>query len=107
MTKLITLLTVVLAMTIGVANAGDGKGKGKDKEKALPPGLQKKVAEGKPLPPGWQKKLEVGHTLDKDIYQRGKVLDRTDDGTVAIQVEDKVIRVIEDTREIVGILERF
>jgi hypothetical protein len=26
--------------------------------KALPPGLQKKVARGKPLPPGWQKKLQ-------------------------------------------------
>jgi len=25
---------------------------------SLPPGLQKKLAQGKPLPPGWQKKLQ-------------------------------------------------
>ena len=28
------------------------------RRRALPPGLQKKVARGKPLPPGWQKKLQ-------------------------------------------------
>ena len=46
---------------------------------SLPPGLQKKVEEGKPLPPGWERKLEIGGYLDRDIYRRADVLYRDAD----------------------------
>ena len=55
---------------------------------SLPPGLQKKVEEGKPLPPGWERKLEIGGYLDR----------------VTVRIEGKVIRLIENSLEIVDIL---
>jgi len=79
-----------------------------DKEKKLPPGLQKKVQSGKSLPPGWQKKLAVGDILDEKVYKQGKVvMSDSDKGLVTISVEGKLIRVIENTREIVEILKRL
>ena len=75
-----------------------------DKDKQLPPGLQKQVEQGKSLPPGWQKKLAVGETLDHDIYKHGRVVATDDHGVVTIRVEDKLIRVIENSMEIVDIL---
>ena len=79
-----------------------------DKDKPLPPGLQKKVESGKNLPPGWQKKLEVGDVLDDDIYRHGHVLETSrDEGLVTISVEGRLIRIIENTHEIVELLEGF
>ncbi|GGG51294.1 hypothetical protein GCM10011403_05570 [Pseudohongiella nitratireducens] len=72
---------------------------------SLPPGLQKKVEEGKPLPPGWERKLEIGGYLDRDIYRRADVLYRDrEEGRVTVRIEGKVIRLIENSLEIVDIL---
>ena len=77
-----------------------------NKQKSLPPGLQKKIERGKELPPGWQKKIARGEVLDIEIYKRGKVLVPADINDITtIQVEDKTIRLIKSTREIVDILE--
>ncbi|MGL5361127.1 MAG: hypothetical protein ACRDBI_15705 [Shewanella sp.] len=75
------------------------------KDKQLPPGLQKKVAQGQPLPPGWQKKLRRGDMLDYDIYDRGHIvvpLDR--DGRISIEVEGAIIKLDEKTRTILDII---
>jgi len=77
----------------------------KDKANALPPGLQKNVDQGKPLPPGWQKKLAKGEIMDKEVYQHGRIIVPVDShGLVTISIEGKLVRLIEDTREIVEIL---
>ena len=76
-----------------------------DKNKDLPPGLQKKVDRGQPLPPGWQKKLVVGDVLDKGIYDHGKIIGRDKKGHVTLRIENKFVRLIENTREIVEILD--
>ena len=70
----------------------------------LPPGLEKNVEQGKPLPPGWQKKLRVGHILDRDIYRHGRVLHR-DGRYITLGIEDRRVRLIENTLEIVEILD--
>lgn len=91
----------VLILFLGFSGwtiAGNGKGQ------ALPPGLQKKVERGGELPPGWQKKLAVGQVLDYDIYRHGKVVTYGDRGVVTISVDGELIRVIENTFEIVEIL---
>jgi hypothetical protein len=71
----------------------------------LPPGLQKKVQQGKPLPPGWQKRYHKGDILDNDIYGRAKVvmpLDR--DGLITVSIEGTLFRLHEKTRQIIEIL---
>lgn len=99
-TKLIITVLIVVFSFSGLAHAK------KDKQKKLPPGLQKKAAQGKALPPGWQKKVTVGETLDRDVYKEGNVVaSDKDKGLVTIRVEGKLIRVIENTREIVEILD--
>ncbi len=78
----------------------------KDKSKQLPPGLQKKAAQGEPLPPGWQKKLVKGEILDREIYEHRQVVVPVDSqGLVTIRLEGKLVRLFEATREIVEILE--
>lgn len=70
----------------------------------LPPGLQKKAAQGN-LPPGWQKKLRVGHHLSRDIYAHGRLLSPVDEyGYVTVQIEDRRLRLIAATMEIIDIL---
>lgn len=102
----ILIVTASLAMT-GSALAKNDKDNGNGKSESLPPGLLKKVDQGKPLPPGWQKKLSRGDILDRDIYSRGKVVVPIGkDGTVSIDVDGTVIRLMENTREIVDILKR-
>jgi len=73
---------------------------------ALPPGLQKKVEQGKPLPPGWQKKLDIspGERLNRDLYEYGTVRD-LGDGRQEVRIEDQIYTVIKDTREIIDILD--
>ena len=75
-----------------------------DKEKPLPPGLEKKLKSGKSLPPGWQKKVAVGQVLDAQVYEQAKVILR-DNGLETLNVEGKIIRVLENTREVVEILQ--
>ena len=72
--------------------------------KPLPPGLEKKVQRGETLPPGWQKKLIVGDVLDYEIYRQGHILNRHD-GLVTVRIEGKLVRLIENSLEIVEILD--
>lgn len=95
----VIFLSVCLSTTLGAGALADPH-----KSKELPPGLEKNLERGKPLPPGWQKKLLVGHRLDHDIYAHGRVL-RRHDGYVTIGVKGKVIRLIENSLEIVEILD--
>ncbi|WLQ13521.1 hypothetical protein O5O45_27725 [Hahella aquimaris] len=74
-----------------------------DKKRDLPPGLQKKVDRGGQLPPGWQKKLHKGEILDQSVYDHGVVY-HDDDGVETVYVEDKIIKIIKSTREIIDIL---
>lgn len=102
MNKVKSIITIVgLSLSLGgLAYAKN------DKEKKLPPGLQKKVESGKSLPPGWQKKLAVGETLGEEVYEQGKIVtSNSDKGLITISVEGKLIKVIENTREIVEILD--
>ncbi len=96
---IITTLLLTFALGTGSLHAKDNKGK------ALPHGLQKKIDRGGQLPPGWQKKLIVGEHLDRDIYRAGRVVIPVGRrGEITIEVEGRVIRLIEATREIVEIL---
>lgn len=71
----------------------------------LPPGLQKKVQQGKPLPPEWQKRYHKGDILDNDIYGRAKVVVPLDnDGLITVSIEGTLFRLHEKTRQIVEIL---
>ncbi len=75
------------------------------KQKQLPPGLEKKAQSGQALPPGWQKKLAVGSILDRRVYENSQVILRDDKGIVTIRAEGKLIRLLENTYEIVEILD--
>lgn len=98
MNKVIVLSLLTFSLTLGLNQANA-------KPEKLPPGLEKKLKQGKPLPPGWQKKLQVGERLDPDIYDHGKVIYRDRDrDLVTISVEGRVIKVLENTLEIVEIL---
>ena len=87
-----------------------GKKNGK-KKKNLPPGLQKKLARGGELPPGWQKKVARGEVLDWQIYSRSVKLPKDlqrrlpalSQGTEFLRLEDRVFRILNDTREILDI----
>lgn len=76
----------------------------KYKKKRLPPGLRKKADRGQALPPGWQKKVARGHVLDVRVYRKGRIIIPIDKyGAVSILVDNKVIRVIQATREILDV----
>ena len=95
---------IVAFMAIGLL-VSPAQAKKKDKHKQLPPGLEGNVARGKPLPPGWQKKMARGKVMDRDIYDRGKIIVPLDPlGIITIRIEDKVFRVMKKSREIVDIL---
>ena len=96
--KKILFLAAALIMASGVAEAKNPHGD------SLPPGLQKKVDRGGELPPGWKKKLARGEILSEDIYSHGHVVEY-DDCCEKVYVEDQIIKVIKDTREIVDILQ--
>lgn len=91
---------LMLALLFAPIGAQAGNGHGGD----LPPGLQKKVERGESLPPGWKKKLQRGDRFPSDYYRYGAV-DRIDDRYDRIRLEDRIYRVIRDTREIVDILQ--
>ena len=97
-----TLITVV-ALSLSFGGLGYAKN---HNGKHLPPGLQKKVQSGKSLPPGWQRKLAVGETLDQGVFDLGKVVSKNSkEGLITVNIEGKIVRVIEKTREIVEILD--
>ncbi|AGN11342.1 hypothetical protein [Simiduia agarivorans] len=97
-------ITIAFLVSIFLFSSGTLAKNSNSEDKKLPPGLEKKLEKGEALPPGWQKKLIVGHRLDDGVYRRGRVIHRGDNGEVTIEVEDEVIRVIENTREILEIL---
>jgi len=78
-------------------------------QKPLPPGLQKKAASGKALPPGWQKKIARGEVLGLDAYGVATPFPydlcshypSSPTGTKILQVEGKIILIMEATRMIV------
>lgn len=84
------------------------------KQRPLPPGLQKKVARGGELPPGWQKKLTRGEVLPASVYEAGQPIPAAErqrwqlpadpKGTVTLEVDGEVVRVVQNTREIIDIL---
>lgn len=91
----------------------DGRGRDKPKKaKPLPPGLRKKVARGGELPPGWQKKLARGEVVDDAVWARSsrlppdllRRLGPLPADTEVRYVEDRVYRVMRDSREIIDIL---
>lgn len=99
----LVMLVASALMMSSVSYAKNDDHQGNDR--LLPPGLQKNQERGKPLPPGWQKKISRGDVLERDIYQRGRVITPRDkDGKISIIVDGTVIRLIENTREIIEIL---
>ncbi|CAI3959150.1 hypothetical protein WE348_10610 [Alteromonas macleodii] len=76
------------------------------KDKSLSPGIEKKYERTGELPPGWEKKLAVGNRLDRDIYNHARIIvPLGEDGLVTVRIENKVVRLIQATREIVEILD--
>jgi len=93
-----------------------GKNEGNPgKNKGLPPGLEKKLKRTGELPPGWEKKLVKGGYLDDDLYSYCRPFDKSDkypghpeyrfeNGTELLQIQNRIIRIKRDTREILDIL---
>ncbi|WP_320836804.1 hypothetical protein [Zhongshania sp.] len=100
--KITAMLGIIMASGLLLATT---PAMAKQEGKSLPPGLQKKVAEGRSLPPGWQKKLAVGHHLDRDIYSHGHIIEPIDNyGYVTVEIEDRRLRLLAATLEIIEIL---
>lgn len=107
--KRIFILITCLAIAFSAHAKNEGKGK---KQKDLPPGLEKKLERTGELPPGWQKKIAKGEVLDADLYKKCKPLKgrhkdyslKSEAGTELLQIEDRIIRIKKDTREILDII---
>lgn len=98
-TEIVKVLVLASAISCTVSEAKTNK------DKSLPPGLEKKVNRMGQLPPGWQKKLAVGKHLDTQVYKNASIMAPVqNDGIVTVEVDGRVIRLIEATREIVEIL---
>lgn len=87
------------------------KVKKEKKQKHLPPGLEKKVNRGGELPPGWKNKVKKGDVLDEYILKQGIVLNKNtypkqyvDNYSKIYKIEDKIIRVMNATNEILNVL---
>lgn len=86
--------------------------KGK-KDKKLPKGLQKKMARGGKLPPGWEKKVDKGRPLDKEVLDNSeplppelvKELPKQPEETTIVKVEDKIIRILNATKEVLDVFD--
>lgn len=101
--KILPVIGVSVAMTIYSLPASANN---PHKGKSLPPGLEKKYERTGELPPGWEKKLAVGERLDRDIYDHSRVIvPLGQDGIVTVRIENKVVRLIQATREIIEILD--
>ncbi|AXH11190.1 hypothetical protein [Halarcobacter bivalviorum] len=78
------------------------------KYKQLPPGLEKKVHKDGKLPPGWEKKYQRGEVLDKeDLRKAREIRDYKKypeiKGTKVYEIQDKIFRVTNATREILEV----
>jgi hypothetical protein len=75
-----------------------------DQRSQLPPGLAKKNK----VPPGWQKKLAKGKPVPKDVWEMRQDLPKEilvkipapPEGVRIVRIMDRVIKVREDTREL-------
>ncbi len=81
------------------------------KHKALPPGLAKKYQRTGELPPGWQKKIAQGQVLTPELYPYAREVPWSrypnlpyDERSKIYEIEDKVFRVMNGTREILDVL---
>ncbi len=109
MKKIIILVTCLLISFPAYAKNND-KSK---KLKKIPPGLEKKLERTGELPPGWQKKIAKGQVLDPSLYKKGKPIKnkskghslKSEKGTELLQLEDKIIKIDKDTKEIVDIID--
>jgi len=100
--KIFKLFIILIALSVC---ASPSFAKKETDSKKIPHGLQKKVDRGQSLPPGWQKKLEVGKPVPSDVREHEKVIYPVDkNGVITIAVDDKVLRLINATNEIVEIL---
>lgn len=78
----------------------------------LPPGLAMNLKRGKPLPPGWQKKLAPGYRLE-DAWMGSFIPVSYDDlprvrrvpNTQLYYHDNKVVRVMSATREILDVID--
>ena len=58
-------------------------------------------------PPGLSKSYHKGDFLERDIYKRGRVIERSKaNGTVSIEIDRTIIHMVHDTRQILSILSR-
>jgi len=107
--KKVIILFACLMIALPAFAKNEDKAK---KQKKLPPGLEKKLERTGELPPGWQKKLRKGEILESDLY---KIAEKISDspksyspkptpGTELLKIEDRIIRIKKDTKEILEII---
>lgn len=104
--RTLATFTILSGLCLSIATTPiQAKNDKNKKNHPLPPGLQKKVDSGKQLPPGWKKKLIKGEKLDAEVYKQGKIIIPINKhGEITIRVDDKVVRLINATREIIEVL---
>lgn len=86
------------------------KGKGKN---SLPPGLQKKVVNGKGLPPGWKNKATKGWKIDDEYWGKLSLLDKDDlppnfkhkDGVGSYLLGNRILQVNKDTKTVIDFVD--
>ncbi|MDX1457296.1 MAG: hypothetical protein R3276_06880 [Marinobacter sp.] len=100
-----TLLTGALTVALLTASATVAANPGHGDN--LPPGLQKKVAQGEPLPPPFagHQSLRRGDYLPDYLYRDRRIVD-LDRRHQQVTDGDKVYIVLRNTLEIVDILNR-
>lgn len=104
------ILIFILLLSFSVPSLAKNQDKQK-KQKAMPPGLQKKYEKTGELPPGWQKKLVKGEVLDLSLYNVAKKYQikpgdysiEPRKGTELLRIEDRIIRIMKDTKEILEV----
>jgi len=104
--------SIILFACLVIAFPAFAKNEKKAKnQKKLPSGLEKKLERGGELPPGWQKKLAKGEILEQDMYASAKRVSdvdmkkypKSESGSELLQLEDKIIRIKKDTKEILEV----
>jgi hypothetical protein len=84
-----------------------------DEGKGMPPGLERRVESGKGLPSGWQRRLEVGQRIDKELQSNAtavpremrRMLPTPPRGQEDLIIGDRLVRVDRRSREIVDTVE--
>lgn len=102
--KILPLLSIsaLLALISLPANSTTNN---RHKDKSLPPGIAKNMIEQVSYR-RVGKKLAAGKRLDRGIYKHARVVvPLGKEGTVTVRIENKVVRLIQATREIVEILD--